>query len=446
MTSRTKTAIFCLALASLSNCGRPSEQNVTMPPPPNFGKAVDYTAWFREQLRFADEDNASDDYREFFQTAADTVPDFLAPTSPLAKQNLEDIVMAPQPWRPDDFQELQAYLKEISPYLDTYVEGSRHKFFAIPSELLGATLIDTSLPHLGNSYVLSKCMLAVAWRNEGSFNPGAFAEKMGIVLRHSGHVLQGLTLVECRTGIRERDMVYTSILASLDRNSVCNDSLRGLEGHLRQYDPVDMRNYLARSVQFEKACSWDLLQQMAELSPVFGTGVRLNKHRAGKMVELFTTSTTRKSRSFFRKLLREDPRELCGIIEAYYSKCAEVIKGGFCVDYEKRFNVLYSEHTSGHPYFEVFPMTDFARSYKVCVQTERMRRITHLVLQILLHREANASFPGVLSQLEGSCEIIRDPLTGQPFQYDFSQGSVKVSGPEMVGFKAITVEVMPCAD
>jgi len=441
-TQGKKKRILIWAVVSFFARGALGGDSITLPPAPNFGQPVDYVGWIRQRLQVADEDNACSQYAKFFRKTSGAVPSSLGPTCPLVKQYVRDLLVNPQPWVVSDVEYLQAYLERISPYLEAYEKGTQHKCFAVPIEFLGETLFETVLPHIDNSLVLTKAEVAAAWRAEKGFDTETFCEKMETVLRHSDHILQGFTLLECVVAVRERNMVYTSILAALNQKLIGARLVDRLKRYLSKADLVDMRDHLTRGIQFEKIFWWDLLQQLSELSPIIGRA-RFNRPKTERMIKVFTPVGEDRSRTFIRKVLGEDPKELARLIECYHSKSIDIIRGKFVDTYETALDGLREQYQKGHVYFEAFPMTSFSRPYLECLQTERKRRMIHLALEVLTYEISNGSFPETLSTLKsGDAQPMHnDPVTGREFDYAASPRKITLVAPNKEPFKGITVEL-----
>jgi len=420
-------------------------QPVESPPIPDFKKQIDYIQWCQKQLAFANGDNASIVYSTFFHKPGDSSWNFLKPTEQAADQ-IDTIISNSQMWEPNEFRNVEEYLRSIETYMDAYEIGSSsYKYFSIPIEI-DKKFEDTlfiRLPHIGNSQLLSNAMLALAWRKyNGIFCIGEFNEKVLIILRHSNHIQQGLSLVEQRVAIYEKDLAYTAILSAINRNLFDSTSLSNLHCFLDQNNVTDTRNSLIRSTPFEQAASLALLQSMCKPFPYFGKP-RLNKNKVRKWWELFGRSYKYGSTNLLQKVLAEDPVKLSHQIKSYYTENSDIISGKCKVNYESSFSQLSKKYTSIHPYFRAFPFANFSKSYGKCIEVERKRRIMHLAVRLLVYRNKNKLFPQKLSLLlnNGDTSIIIDPVTNSPFEYCSEESRASVKGLGVGIFSDIIVQL-----
>lgn len=431
--------VLCVILTSCGKNPKPLES----PDAPDFKIPISYTGWLRKQLEFPSEDNARASYSCFFQKPNHSVTAFLAPLVPAVAKQLDDLVSNGRPWEPTEFEDLDNYLKDIKRYVGAYEEGSRYRYFSVPLEIDAGNTLFIKLPHLGNSRFLSKAVIALAWRKQDNFDSDAFAEKVMTVFRHANHINQGLSLVEKRVSIGEKDIAYDAILTALNKKLPPYSSLTKVKDYLIQNDSNDMRKILSQCIVFEQACSFALLQEMCRPFPHL-RAPRLNKKKVYHWYKLFAGGDVApNSKALLQKVLKEDPVTLADAIRSYYDESLEMLRGGSIPDCTSAFDELPKKYKSKHSYFQAFPLTSFSTSYREGVQTERKRRLTHLALALLEYHHKNKVFPENLSVFADADNRlpISDSITNTLFQYWSHVTEARIGCLEFGAFSHITVHL-----
>ena len=98
--------------------------DVAVPPAPDFVTRIDYVQWYRDQIKFADADNAYDQYRHFLIAGQP-----LAAPEMVNKQ-LGAVLYASRPWKSDEHPQLAAWLTKHASVFEAYRRGTEHEFYA----------------------------------------------------------------------------------------------------------------------------------------------------------------------------------------------------------------------------------------------------------------------------------------------------------------------------
>lgn len=415
-------------------------------PVPNFEESVDYVGWVRShQLPCEDAENAQNEYSLFFQKECNPRPDFLR-ADPAVEKLIASLVSNPRLWDANELPELNRYLAGLMPFIGAYETGAKRRCFRINIDENIKHISDVLSPHLGNSKVITKAMITLAWQKEqnSTFDIGNFAGKLTSILRHTAHLEQGISLVEKLCAIRGRHLVYISILAAANQDLLDEKGVAEVETFLAQYDAKDGRYGLCTIG--EQAFAFDLLQDMCKHNFLgFGPFLRAKFNKSGVLYWLQTFGyLDHPGRSIpIADILSKDPRTIAQEIESYYTECSRLLearRGGNCVDDLRKLHETYS---SKHCYFQLFPLTDFSKVYQEALQVERTRRLNHLVICLLIHYQKNKVFPADFSFLgNGEDETITtDPVTGARFAYRSVEKVAEISSPEVGVFKSLTIRL-----
>jgi len=374
------TMVIVFAVMLLTT-GSPSDSTLSSEicgslPLPDFKKVVNYKGWVKRKLSINEKDNAYAFYSTFFQKEGDVVPDYLRPEGDAAMQ-LRSLLEKPQPWENTNNVKLSKYLLEIQPYLNNYKQGANCKAFSYPIDETG-TLLEMVIPHVGNSKVLSEACIAQAWKAEPDFQGSEFVDNIILVLKHSNHIRQNLTLMENITSNRARMLVYDSILTMIEQDLLSFEDFQHLRSFLESDDYIDLREPFCRSLLFEKAASLDLLQDICKPFRIIGSP-RLNHERVDYWLRLFSKTL---EESVQRKLLSEDPRSIVKVIDSYYDEVSVLLSNEYNNNLLTTYELLYKKYQSKHLYFESFPLTDFWKPYQECLQVVRKRCLVHTALNL----------------------------------------------------------------
>jgi hypothetical protein len=438
--------VFAVSFTLVCTAFQPFFQALEKLPSPDFGNKVNYVAWLRQQFACDSKENARNEYSVFFQKDTDSVPNFLRPSEKIVREQIENILLAPRLWGIEEFKELDEYLAGLAPFIAAYEAGTKRRCFSIDIDERVKYLLDVQLPHLGNSKVITQAIITLAWRkgeNEG-FDSNSFMRRLEAVLGHSNHMNQGFSLSEKLVAIYERGLLYKTILAAVDQNFLSVSNIAEIKVLMQQNDSNDIRCGLPPGVMVEQALAFDLLQDMAQPQiPLLWPRPVWNKNRVLHWLTIFGRLDHPARPVPIKTLLSENPLTIAREIESYYAECSrllEVRRGGNCVDDLRKLHGTYS---SKHCYFQLFPLTDFSKVYQEALQVERNRRLTHLVICLLIHHQKNEVFPADFSFLgNGEDETITtDPITGARFAYRSVEKVAEISSPEVGVFKSLTIKL-----
>ena len=439
---------YLFALLVITFVARPSVIAFEKPPFPDFKNNVDYLSWFRDQLKCVDEENAREEYSLFFKNPNDPMPRLLKPYKSLREQ-IDRIISEPRPWDANKFEDLNEYLSDIQPFLDAYIAGTQKKHFCIDIPEDVNNMIDIPLPHLEKSRVLTRAMIARAWKKDHFFSE-SFASNIGLALGHAYHINEGATLAEYLVANYEKDILYESILAALNQNLLNPSLIEDVKVFLDCCDSDNICNKLATTLFSEQAICFDLLQDMTKrklLSITFKP--RFDRKKVDFWLNLFGyydgSFDCSERPKFPNDILSEDPGIIAQKIEGYYTGCRNLIPNEFDPNYNTAFQKLNSKYFGNSIFFDVFPMfkINYTKYYEMAIQLERKRRIVHLAVRLLDHYHTNKKFPDNLSLLPGTDNklILTDPVINIPFEYHLDEHGVRIICPEVGVFSNITAQI-----
>jgi len=404
------------------------------PPEPNFKVKVDYVDWIRSKLEFDANDNAWKDYKILFDN---TEGSFLWPQ---AKEGLmkriETFLNQPKPWNDSQIPELTRYIESLNLYISAYKRGTEHEYFAPKIYADGPTVLDVLLPYLTASQHFTNMYIISAWNKENDFEYKEFVTKLNTALKHTYHIQQGPSLVEKRTALEEKEIVYESILLALQENCLESKNIQ----HLNQLLPF-VRNdefcySFKKSVPFESASSYSLLQDITYSK---GKKVRFNSKRVLHWLELFGHNPG--NQSPIKKIISEEPKKISELINSYYKEVWEILKSGCESKKADDLRTLYENYKGEQTYFKFFPLTSYSCAYNELIRTERKRRITFLAISLAKYRCREKMLPKSLDELINDHQLIMDPVTNKSYEYHKKDSFVIVEAKKLKNFECQKVQL-----
>jgi len=392
------------------------------PPKPDFQRRLNYVQWHKGRLRFADADNAWQEYRKFAEPRGKVqIPE-------AAEQQLEALLDSPKPWN-DEFPELASWLKSVAQQLDAYVAGTRHEYFAGPFNEKLQLLSDIYVPPDGfpwarPSRLLSKAMIAKAWQADGSFDGGGFVESLGLITRHANHMGQGLTLMDQMLALSLRDSVWCSVLEAIHRDVLAAADIRRLETLLEETDSHNCVTALGRCLPGERALAYEAVQtgcvHAGAIGPRFSRETALEGMRWAEQTE-----TQFLTEGQLERLLMEDPKELVRQIEDFYDRIQKELQGESVHNLDGFIEGEYAKLVADSVFFRKFGL-DVLHAFTLAIRGETARRGVRVMLAVKRYHHENGVWPANFDDpVLGLSRTIRgDPRSTQSLVYRAENGAV----------------------
>lgn len=388
---------------------------VTEPPMPDFETRVDYAEWFKSQLKFAEEDNAYEEYRQFME-------DGHQPVFPASSKNMiMKLAKSARPWRASEYSEVAAWLDEIDPQLEAYVKGTEYQFYVSRANVDDATLFEAMLPNIVPSYRLSIAMLVKAWQAHDGFGADMFVRRLEIINGHANHLAQGITMVDHLMALTIKQIVYRSVAHAIAADLLSESRLATLLSVFQADDSQDFSAYLNRSLYTDLAMAYDTLQDLCS------TNGKLQPKISSSAVKGFGQPTAEVNPILkelgltvdqLNLIVRDDPRVLSRQSHDFFTSIMETCERSVPKDIETiieaRVNSLVKESV-----FHKILLPRTERVFTTAIRVETRRRGTQLLLALALHKEEHGIWPERLDALSPLPKrgIRIDPRSGRDFIY-----------------------------
>lgn len=426
--------------------------NIEEPSAPAFQnrKRYDYVGWLSKQLVCDSNRNAWYKYEAFFQGPNERTPAYLEPADDETREQINDLLSDLRPWSAEQYQQLAKYLDELAPFLDPYKAGARRECFCPVVDASTEHLVGMKIPYIGNSKVLSKAFVLLAWkRQDGAFDSNLFVRRSETVLRHAKHVIEGgPSLVEKLAASDEKDIVYTSILAAIEGDLLPASASKGLNSILVEHDSSSIKEALRNAICLEQAIAYDLLQDMVVYKGFFRKRPVLEKEKVLHWLRTFARFDNLPPSVSVEDIVTDtDPEAIAQEIDRYYDECRVLIHKDWSLEAGRELRDLSRSSSSSKLYFLLWPLTEFSSAYesvyKRLLRVERKRRLTHLAVCLLDYYHEHGVFPVALERLKEntSPSHLIDPMTGKSFVYEPQADFAVIGFTTVEPFTGLTVKV-----
>jgi len=409
----SKCVVFssiCIFLASpvIANAGIPL---------PDFRRNVDYVEWLQDRVKCGANTSSVNAYSLFSQDPNGATLGSIKPSVSI-DEYLDSLVLRPRAWGPNKFPNLSSYLVAIDKYIKVY-SSVGGKGYCVDFGDNIEHVIEVELPYLQVSRIVSRSLIAAAWKQAGSsIDNSNFVKMMTANLEHANYIQQGLSFTEYSTASKIRDITYTSILAALEAGFLEKTDAQLLKELLNNYDSSTLLEVLAEKLYFEPVGYFDLLQDMTRYSVL---GPKFKKKRVAYWATLLgyfdsSASSSNGSRCI-GEILSENPRNVAKKIDDYYAECRKLIFNGFDPNYNTAFATLEKKYSDESRFFDIFPLMNLVKPYEMAFRLERKRRLTHLAINLLDYFYDNAAFTEACDALRTiDLSILIDPITQDTFE------------------------------
>lgn len=386
---------------------------VNKPSPPNFKQRIDYVQWYKDQLRFAEKDNAYEKYSRFMdQGKQPKIPEG-------AKAQLDQLRKSPRPWRSSEFPALANWLLEMEPLLAAYVEGSHRQHFGRPMNATNPkTLTEILLPGVPPSRLLSKALIVQVWQADETIDGDRFVTNLTAVIRHANHVSQGLTLMEQLVSIGIKDMVYRHIAQAIAADILATTHLRALLSLLQENDATGYNHFLIRSLHHEAAIFYEMVQLMCSEGGRLGTA--FSKSEMPKYLRL---SGKRFTPDHVAAMMLEKPTDLCKKAGDYFTSIIRLCEEEFPVSLAGEIRTRRRPLIESSAFLTIF-FPDLERAFELGMRGETNRRGIQVLLALAINKKQHGTWPEALNATKLEKSVLTDPLSGKTFVY-------RVNGAEM---------------
>lgn len=383
--------------------------DVAVPPAPDFVTRIDYVQWFRDQLKFADADNAYDQYRHFLIAGQRlTAPENV-------DKQLGAVLDASRPWKSDEHPQLAAWLTKHASVLEAYRRGTEHEFYAWAETSAARSLYEITLPGLGASRLLSKAVLAAAWRADDDFEGTEFVTGLAVVIRHANHLSQGLTSIEHLVAVGIKVQVYAQILQAMRGELLSASQLKALQSVLKELDAQNLGRGIRRGLPFEQANAYDLIQSMCIVN------ARLqNTYSASSegLQQLRVVDPATATRINPRNLANEDPGATCRHVQRFFDEFIAAIGWDLPKNVEDLIAPKYETAAKSSEILRVV-LPNLEKMCSLTMIAETRRRGVQVLLALKIHEQQQGRWPAKLSDplLKLPRSIRRDPRSAKNFIY-----------------------------
>ncbi len=405
--------MLSIVMLMVINLAQPADPPpVAEPPMPDFKTKVDYVQWYKDQIKFADADNAWQEYWKFMEEGRQ-------PRMPDDVSNEYKNLPTHSPWQSSDYPKFAKWLEEVEPLLQAYTEGTKHKFFAQPLND-AKTLFDVRSV-LAPNRELTRALVTKSWQADKKIDGDLFAKNMMYVIRHANHLGQGLKFIDQVTFFSLKKMAYGHIIGGIRADLFSEKELNDLQTELQKEDYQNLATHCGRLFMTELAGLYDLIQgcctEKDQLKNQFSrTAITANKKQ---IVEAITDAQ-------MEQMLKEEPSVLCRQAKDYWIDMAQQ-----CTT-DLPFNVdLLVKNSTYRPLIEssVFFRMQLAppdSMFEGVFSTETQRRGTQLLLSLVIQKKKVGSWPTSLDTISPPLDktIRTDPRSGKDFIY-------KVTGDQM---------------
>jgi hypothetical protein len=440
-----KIVVFIYLFAGTLIYSEGAEQS-KWPPPPNFKNKINYINWYQKRSNLEEMDNAANYYKLFFQTGKHDRPNYLAPSDQNVDKQIEFIISNTKEWEPNEYPILNKYLEELSPYIAAYERGSHCKYFSFHITDRPKNILEIRLPHTGNSAVISKAIIVKALLKNKEGKPSNYIDAINTVFRHTKHIEQGISMVEKHLAIKERNLLYDSIIVSVNRNVIDFCDISELKYNLFKNDSIDLREILIDGLSFSQACDYEILQDMCLPFPLLG-GPRFNDKKVRYWHSyLFPNSSKNYQEDIYENIKHENPLQIAKYIRSCYDDNIRIIKSPFESNYKMLFAQLENIYKDKSPYFRFFFSSNLSGVYTYFMNVERNRRLAHLSIFLLDYHYNKKQFPEktILNASQELRNVITDPLTGKPFEYVQGINDCKIVCEKIGDFESKIICLKPC--
>jgi hypothetical protein len=398
-------------------------------PPPDFKTKVDYFSWYKDYLLPLPDDNAYDAYAKFMPG--------LYPNGPPELPMVEDMYTEdnlPGPWKPEDHPNWAESNDKIQNLLDQFREASKILDYAVPTHTSldfkdeksdeERLLMGILLPNLSSHRSMTKWTIADAWRvgKDGKVSPKKMSRAIETVLRASGHMEQGQTLIEEMVATAQRHLIRDTA-----RRALANDvfSAEEIENVLDTLQTLDQPLAdPARGARMEHGFSMDITQHL--FSPPTDDGQpKFNRERAARVAPF--SGKDEKWVEEMSKMTSDDVYASLDAFNRHYQEFTEQIHVGYPDVRVADLVALEAESVHTSPLTEAM-LPAFSRYYQLKTRGEASRRATQLSFAVQLFKKQNGRWPASLDELPTrySPDVRTDPFTGDDFKYELTDSGPRI--------------------
>lgn len=320
------------------------------PPKPQLDSKFDYKLWIDQLSNYYVEENAGLYYKHFFNIPGLRLGyKYLKCENKKIVKQIDEILENPIIWDQSEYDELEKYLKKISPYFSYYINGSKVKefkyFITDTEELL--------LPYTGNSEVLTKTILISVLRNDIKSN--SRKESLIAVFNHSKHIRKSFYCkMNFRLALKELKLAHKIFNYSL-REKLLNEKDVTIVKKAIKKSSQDLLDSYYKTALSELAMLFDKIQKVAELS--FLTKVHFDKQKVKRELPFSA------EKKFYKQLLDESPNEIIDDLLEYTQKLFKLSETMDIRNCNKTEN-LYKKHKDKYKFYELFGLFDLTEQYR----------------------------------------------------------------------------------
>ncbi len=398
-------------------------------PCPDFQSETDYLEWYRERFGSAPADNA---YESYLRLASDVAE--IADAAPQNHMhNDESYSSSPAPWDAADHPDWIATENHLAPFLDQFRRANRQADYALtfdeatfapaPDGANSHLLIGLTLPHLSMHRMLTKALLAGAWKKEnGKVTPDRMVQAWESALRGADHMESGSTLIEQLVGHAERRLVYDDARWALahgvfDSPDQFRDALDALENF------GTGRSDMGRIMRGEQASVMDLTQYL--FTPPDEDGrPKANPERAKAVADWVGDA------NFADKLSglgADDARASLEAINGYYREIADQLSVGYPQIRAADVDATAERYQKMGTWSSVV-LPGLSRALQIRTRVEATNRATRLSYHAHMFRARTGRWPRSLDELplDAGDDARTDPLSGLDFGYRLTESGPRI--------------------
>jgi hypothetical protein len=345
------------------------------------------------------------------------------------------------PWNPSDHPEWEQTHQAFQNFFTAFSASTWHQSYAEPvminPHLAGyfpapggqLLLMQLTLPSLAENRGWVKAVMAEAWRAEnGTVPPQQMIDSLGTVLRNTGLIAQGPSLVHDLVSIAEQNLAYDNARLALKHGvfstpvelAVAFQTL--VQSDVPPQDP-------ARLMRLEYASAMDAVQY---LFPPAGPGqeAQLDPQRAAYMAGLLREISSREAEPYIDQIAQmtpEDGKRAVEALDGFFREVTEKMRTGYPQVRQTDLKAIWEKYQAAGPVVSPF-ISSMDRVHHIRGRVEAARRATQLTYAVHLFKAQYGRWPSSLAELpaEYGSTIRTDPFTGGYFGYQVTD-----SGPQI---------------
>lgn len=375
------------------------------PPPPDPAKPVDYIAWANE-INHTEGPNAG----PLLQAAVSNMMEFQGEAEVFDRAMKGDAEALRSP-------EITAWLEANQTAFNQFRQAAQMEYKGMPMHSEDGSLLSVLLPHLAPIRQGSKGMVIEGklLETEGRYNEAA--NSYLDVLRTGGQAGQGPTLIENLVGIASQSLASKSLLDVMANAPAGEMDYAGLAQQLETgYQPP---RSMADSVQFERGFILDTIQRSFDHDPATGQ----YRPNAEQMMKVMSFSDNGQQPSMLDqlatrwKIANMDYSQTLKDANAYYDKMTQAFQQTYPQSREALGGMERELESGGiqNPLLRTL-IPSLSRANFLRTRGETERQATAAIANIMAWKQQHGSLPDSL-EVFGDRNFVRDPFTGQRFQY-----------------------------